>query len=81
MPIERYRSLAEVPPPKRRSGTAGEHLTAMIELLSLRPDELGPIFEPGLRRYASIEAAQADRAAAELARARRLAQRRQREGR
>jgi len=78
MPVHRYRSIDDVPPAAARVGrdaAAGGFALAHIEAMTAG---LPPLFAAGVYRYASIEAADADRERALRARMRRLRASRQR---
>ncbi|MEP0775445.1 MAG: hypothetical protein HRF46_13930 [Acidobacteriota bacterium] len=57
MPVERYRSVEEMPPPWRPPDDAGNlrAVAAMLALYRL----LGPPFPRGVRRFRSLEEANA----------------------
>ena len=72
MPVHRFRRVEDVPPPAvldPGDPVAMERVWAMLRLATAG---LPPAFAHGVRRYASLEAAAADRRAAEVARMRRL---------
>lgn len=72
MPLQRFRSVEEVPPPAAVDPGDPVAMERIWGLLRFATEGLPAAFPPGVRRYASLEAAQADRRAAELARMRRL---------
>jgi len=70
MPVTRYRNAAAVPPPlphDPRDPRAAARALAHVEAMTWG---LPPLFAPGVRRFASIEAAQADRERATVERMR-----------
>ena len=72
MPVQRYRRVEDVPPPAALDPRDPVAMERMWGLLRLATDGLPPAFPAGVRRYRSIEAADADRRAVEIARMRRL---------
>lgn len=72
MPVQRYRRVEDVPPPAALDPSDPVAMERVWGLLRLAADGLPPAFPPGVRRYASIEAADADRRAVAIARMRRL---------
>lgn len=73
MPIERYRHVGEVPAPANADVTEVALLERLADTWAFAADAAGPLFQPGVHRYASLEAADAAREAALQARVRRLA--------
>ena len=72
MPLQRFRSVEEVPPPAVVDPGDPIAMERVWGLLRFATEVLPAAFAPGVRRYASVEAADADRRAAELERMRRL---------
>ncbi len=72
MPLQRFRRVEDVPPPAALDPTDPVAMERVWGLLRLATDGLAPAFPPGVRRYPSVEAADADRRAAEVDRMRRL---------
>ena len=72
MPVQRYRRVEDVPPPAPLDLLDPVAMERVWGLLRLATHGLSPVFPAGVRRYASVEAADADRRAAELERMRRL---------
>lgn len=72
MPVQRYRRVEDVPPPAALDPSDPDAMERVWGLLRLAIEGLPPAFPPGVRRYDSIEAAEADRRAVEVARMRRL---------
>jgi hypothetical protein len=59
MPVERYRTIEDMPPPWRDPADPG-NLRLVAEMLEFYR-KLNPPSRPGVRRYRSIEEANADR--------------------
>ncbi|MFN2323302.1 MAG: hypothetical protein ABR510_10140 [Trueperaceae bacterium] len=72
MPVQRYRRVEDVPPPEALDPSDPVAMEGVWNLLRFATHELPPAFAPGIRRYPSLEAADADRRAAEVERMRRL---------
>lgn len=72
MPLHRYRDVADVPPPAARAVADAATFRRIVAWSTFARRTAGPLFEPGLTRFASIEAAGAAREAALIARMRRL---------
>ena len=72
MPIHRFRDVAEVPPPAAVDPDDPVALERVWGLLRFATEGLPGAFSPGVRRYPSLEAAQADRRAVEIERMRQL---------
>jgi hypothetical protein len=72
MPVQRYRRVEDVPPPAALDPSDPVAMERVWGLLRLATDGLALAFPPGVRRYRSIEAADAERREAEIARMRRL---------
>jgi hypothetical protein len=72
MPVQRFRRVEDVPAPAALDPLDPVAMERVWGLLRLATDGLPPAFAPGVRRYASLEAADADRRTAEVARMRRL---------
>jgi hypothetical protein len=72
MPVERYRRVEDVPAPAPVDPNDPAAMERVWSLLRFASDGVPPAFPPGVRRYASLEAANADRRAAEVARMRTL---------
>ena len=72
MPLQRFRSVEEVPPPAAVDPGDPVAMERIWVLLRFATEGLPAAFPPGVRRYASVEAAQAERRAAEIERMRRL---------
>lgn len=77
MPIERYRSVEEMPPPPRRDPRDPATWAAIRELWALAQATLPPLYPPGVTRFRSIEEAQHAREAATLERMRAVRRARQ----
>lgn len=73
MPIERYRHAGEVPAPAHGDATDPALLERVAALWAFAADAAGPLYAPGVHRFASIEAADAARELALAERVRRLA--------
>lgn len=76
MPVERYRSAEDVPPPARVDPRDPVAMARMWALLRTATAGWPRLHLPGVHRYPSIEAADADRRAAEVARMRQARARR-----
>ena len=72
MPVQRFRRVEDVPPPVALDPHDPIAMERVWGLLRRATDGLPPAFPAGVRRYGSIEAAEADRRAFEIARMRRL---------
>lgn len=72
MPVQRFRRVEDVPPPPVHDPSDPIAMQRVWALLRLATEGLPPAFASGVRRYASLEAAAADRRAAEVERMRRL---------
>lgn len=75
MPVQRFRRVEDVPPPAALEPSDPVAMERVWGLLRWATDGLAAAFPPGVRRYASIEAADADRRAADVARMRQLRER------
>lgn len=76
MPLERYRRAEDVPPPAPIDPSDPVALARMWAFLRTATEGWPRLHAPGVHRYASIEAADADRRAAEVARMRQVRARR-----
>lgn len=72
MPVLRYRRVEDVPPPAAIDPSDPVAMARVWDTLRFATDGLPAAFAPGVRRYASVEAAYADRRTAEVDRMRRL---------
>lgn len=63
MPLIKARDVGDLPPPVPVAG-AGEAMERALALGDALTPGLPPLFPPGVRRYPSLAAAQADREAA-----------------
>jgi hypothetical protein len=70
MPVVRYRSIDAVPPPEPLDPRARGFLDRLDAVWRRATTGLPPLFEPGVRRYRSVEDADRDREAALIARMR-----------
>jgi hypothetical protein len=62
MPVHRYRDVRDVPPPAAEDPRAPAYLDRVFALWSFSRSAAGaPLHPPGVRRFASIEAADAAR--------------------
>ena len=75
MPVQRFRSVEDVPPLPVLDPSDPIAMERVWGLLRRATDGLPPAFSAGVRRYRSIEAAEADRSAVEIVRMRRLRER------
>jgi hypothetical protein len=71
MPVTRYRDVAAVPPPSPRDPLDPRAAARALAHMEAMTRDLPPLYAPGVRRFASIEAAQADRERAIVDRMRR----------
>lgn len=78
MPVTRYRDATAVPPPTPHDRRDPHALARVLAHLEAMTWGMSPLFAHGVRRFASIEAAQAERerATVERLRRRRAARRR-----
>jgi hypothetical protein len=72
MPVQRFRRVEDVPPPRAHDPRDAIAMQRVWAHLRLATEGLPPAFASGVRRYESLEAAAADRRAAEVARMRLL---------
>jgi hypothetical protein len=70
MPVVRYRSIDAVPPPEALDPRARGFLDRLDAVWRRAATGLPPLFEPGVRRYRSVEDADRDREAALIVRMR-----------
>lgn len=71
MPVTRYRNVAAMPPPPPHDARDPRTAAKVLAHLEAMTWGMSPLFAPGVRRYASIEAAQAERERATVERLRR----------
>jgi hypothetical protein len=72
MPVERYRSVEEMPPPPRRDPRDPATWVAIRELWALAEATLPRLYPPGVTRFRSIEEAQQAREEATIERMRKV---------
>ena len=71
MPVQRYRDVADMPPPPRCDPKVPATFARVRELWRFS-SRLLPLFAPGVYRYRSVDASHEAREAAVIARMRRL---------
>ncbi len=76
MPIERYKSASDMPPPPPRDPQDPSTWAAIRELWAIAAHTLPPLYPPGVTRFRSIEEAQRAREEATLERMRAVRRRR-----
>lgn len=57
MPVQRFRSIEEVPTPDARNPFDAEAMRQASEYLASPPRSLPPLFAPGVYKYRSVEEA------------------------
>ena len=72
MPIQRFRSIEDVPPPEGHDPNDHEAIRRAAAFVDELSRQLPPLYAPGLYKYRSIEEASAAKEAAIIARARAL---------
>lgn len=70
MPVQRYRDVADMPPPSRGDPKDPATYARIRELWHASMSRMPPLFAPGVYRYRSVEEADAAREAALIARMR-----------
>lgn len=80
MPIERYKDIADVPPPPKTDPSDPTFAERVLNSVGSPFAELPPLFRPGVYKYRSIEEANEAMEAAMIERAR-LLRERERQGR
>ena len=70
MSVERYRSVADMPPPRRRDPKDPATWVAIRELWALAEHTLPALYPPGVTRFRSIEEANRAREEATIERMR-----------